>query len=64
MTDQLERLFAEMRGEVIAEVRPPGVAAARHTVRRRRIVTSSVAGVVLVGSTAGVVSAGVRVDRA
>ncbi|GIE96172.1 hypothetical protein [Paractinoplanes rishiriensis] len=58
MTDQLERLFAEMRTEVIAEVRPPGVGMARRTVRRRRVVTSAAAGVTLVVAATGLVLGG------
>lgn len=36
MTDQLEDLFADLRADTMTQVRPPGVVAARHTLRRRR----------------------------
>jgi hypothetical protein len=46
LTDEhIEDLFADLRAGEIAQVRPPGVAAARTTVRRRRVVTSVAAGV-------------------
>ncbi|BCJ44237.1 hypothetical protein GCM10010168_10500 [Actinoplanes ianthinogenes] len=37
MNDQLERLFADLRSETMATIMPPGVDAARTTVRRRRM---------------------------
>ncbi|MFI1993187.1 hypothetical protein [Actinoplanes sp. NPDC020271] len=36
MTDQLERLFGELRADTMPRIVPPGVDAARSTVRRRR----------------------------
>lgn len=36
MTDQLERLFGELRAETMSQILPPGSEAARSTVRRRR----------------------------
>jgi hypothetical protein len=54
VTDHLDRFFADLRTEAMAEVRPPGTAAARRTVRRRRIGASAVAGVVLAVVVAGV----------
>src|SRR4051812_17654013 len=55
MPDQFDDLFASLRSETLPQVRPPGTASARETVRRRRTgrriaaVTSAVAlaGVVL-----------------
>jgi hypothetical protein len=41
--DQLEKLFTDLRAGVLPEVRPPGTAAARHTVRRRRTTRTVVA---------------------
>jgi hypothetical protein len=52
MADQLEELFAELRAETISRVRPPGVGAARQTVRRRRL-ASGVAVAVAVAAVAG-----------
>ncbi|GAA4597095.1 hypothetical protein BJY16_002246 [Actinoplanes octamycinicus] len=37
MTDQLEHLFADLRAETLPRITPPGVAAVRATVRRRRV---------------------------
>jgi hypothetical protein len=43
VTDQLEELLADLRESAVREIRPPGAAAARRTVRRRRA-TGAVAG--------------------
>jgi hypothetical protein len=43
VTDQLEHLFADLRADTMTQVRAPGVAAARHTVHRRRRTGASVA---------------------
>lgn len=48
MADQFEDLFAELRVDLMREVRPPGPERARRTVRRRRTVTVSAAVVLLV----------------
>ncbi|MET0419400.1 MAG: hypothetical protein ABW022_25585 [Actinoplanes sp.] len=55
MTDQLDEMFAEARAEALPSVRPPGVGAARRTVRRRRgtaaaVVTAVVVAAIAVGS--------------
>ncbi|MEV6343311.1 hypothetical protein [Actinoplanes sp. NPDC051851] len=52
MNDQLERLFADLRAAEIGEMRAPGVAAARQTVRRRR------AGTMVAAACAVVIAAG------
>ncbi len=57
LTDEhIEDLFADLRAREIQQVRPPGVAAAQTTVRRRRTVASVAAGlaVVAVAGTAAV----------
>ena len=41
MTDQLEKLFAELRAESLAQIVPPGAERARRTVRRRRAIAAS-----------------------
>ncbi|WIM97073.1 hypothetical protein ACTOB_000564 [Actinoplanes oblitus] len=55
MTDQLERLFADLRAETTPRITPPGTAAARSTVRRRRIRRTAIAGA---GLAVAVVAAG------
>ncbi|KUL30185.1 hypothetical protein [Actinoplanes awajinensis] len=59
MTDQLERLFADLRSETMPRIVPPGVEAARGTVRRRRhrrtaVVTAGLAVLVAAGLGFGV----------
>ena len=54
MTDQLEDLFADLRSETLTEIRPPGVTAARQTVRRRRTTTSVAAGAAVLAIAGGV----------
>ncbi len=63
MPDQFETLFAELRAETVAEVRPPGVGAARRTVRRRRT-TRTVTAAAAVLALAGGVTAVTLPDRA
>jgi len=55
MPDQLDELFADLRAETITQVRPPGVAAAHRTVRRRRVVALSA-----VVATVALVAGGVQ----
>lgn len=62
MTDQLEMLFADARAEALARVRPPGTAAARQTLHRRRITKSATAGVAVL-IIAGVAMNPSRDDR-
>ena len=47
MTDQIERLFADLRAETIPSVRPPGIEPLRRAARRRRAVVASAAAVVV-----------------
>jgi hypothetical protein len=44
MTDQIERLFDDLRADTMPRIVPPGTAAARSTVRRRRIQRTAMAG--------------------
>ncbi|HET9517214.1 MAG TPA: hypothetical protein VFO77_05775 [Actinoplanes sp.] len=56
--DHIEELFADLRATELYQVRPPGVAAARRTVRRRRAVQSVAAGVAVLAVTGGVAGLG------
>jgi hypothetical protein len=54
MTDQLDEMMTDLRARSVPEIQPPGVAAARRTVRRRRVasvVTSACAVLAVVGVT-------------
>jgi hypothetical protein len=56
MPDQIEELFAGLRTQTVSQLRPPGAAAARQTVRRRRARASAAAVaalVLVVGATVG-----------
>jgi hypothetical protein len=55
LTDEhIESLFADLRADEIRQVRPPGIAAARTTVRHRRTVQSVAAGVAVLAVVGGV----------
>jgi hypothetical protein len=54
--DQLEVLFADLRAETLPQVRPPGTAAARHTVRRRRTTRNVAAATVALAVAGGLVA--------
>lgn len=55
LTDEhIESLFADLRADEIRQVRPPGIAAARTTVRRRRTVQSVAAGVAVLAVVGGI----------
>jgi hypothetical protein len=56
--DHIEDLFADLRSAEMGQVRPPGVAAARTTVRRRRMTTAVAAGLALVAVAGGIAAAG------
>ncbi|MFI7598367.1 hypothetical protein [Actinoplanes sp. NPDC049681] len=62
MPDQFESLFAGLRTETLPQVRPPGIAAAHRTVRRRRT-TRSVATATAVIAVAGTFAAAGLPDR-
>jgi hypothetical protein len=55
LTDEhIEDLFADLRADEIRQVRPPGTAAARGTVKRRRTVRSVTAGVAALAVVGGI----------
>jgi hypothetical protein len=56
VTDQLEALFADLRAETLPQVRPPGIEAARHTVRRRRTTRTVATAAVAVAVAGGLVA--------
>lgn len=60
LDDEVTRkLFRELRAAELAQVTPPGTASARHTVRRRRLATTSLAaGVALVALAGGMIALG------
>jgi hypothetical protein len=51
---QTRNAFAELRAGELARLRPPGTAAARHTVRRRRRATALAVGLAVLGVAGGV----------
>ncbi|MEU4426789.1 hypothetical protein AB0F81_39725 [Actinoplanes sp. NPDC024001] len=55
MTDQIEKLFADLRAETLPAVRPPGTEPLRRAVRRRRAALSGAAAVLVLG-VAGLVA--------
>jgi hypothetical protein len=63
LTDEhIEGLFADLRTDEIRQVRPPGTAAARSTVQRRRTVRSVAAGAAVLAVAGGVAAMGLT-DR-
>ncbi|HET9517300.1 MAG TPA: hypothetical protein VFO77_06210, partial [Actinoplanes sp.] len=52
--DHIEELFADLRATELHQVRSPGVAAARSTVRRRRTVQSAAAAVAALAAMGGI----------
>jgi hypothetical protein len=53
MTDQIERLFADLRAETLPTVRPPGTAPLRSAVRRRRAALSGAAAIMVLALAGG-----------
>ncbi|AGL14386.1 hypothetical protein [Actinoplanes sp. N902-109] len=53
MSDQLEELFTGLRTDTLPQVQPPGVDAARTTVRRRRTTRHAAAATALVAAVGG-----------
>jgi hypothetical protein len=61
LTDEhIEDLFADLRTTEMSQVRPPGVAAARTTVRRRRTVTSVATGLAVIAIAGGIGAVSLR----
>jgi len=56
MTENLEKLFADLRTEALQEILPPGADEARRTVRRRQGAAASAGAVVAVTAIAGAIA--------
>jgi hypothetical protein len=60
LTDQhLEDLFADLRSSELRQIRPPGVAAARNAVRRRRTAQSFAAAAAVLAVAGGIAGVGI-----
>ncbi|OJF14250.1 hypothetical protein [Couchioplanes caeruleus] len=63
MPDQFDTLFADMRAETLPQVRPPGPAAARDTVRRRRTTRTVVAASAVLAVAGTLTAVGLSTQR-